>query len=59
MMPVKVVSCTINGQSGFKASEGGKCYTGPAAREKAVAHVQAINIATARKKGEKWAKKLK
>ena len=35
MMPVKVVSCTINGQAGFKDSEGGKCYTGPAAREKA------------------------
>ena len=35
------------------------CHAATAAREKAIAHVQAINIATARKKGEKWAKKLK
>lgn len=35
------------------------CHAATEAREKAAAHDQAINIATARKKGEKWAKKLK
>lgn len=57
-MPAKVVECTLNGVKGFKSSDGGTCYTGPAAREKATAQVQAINITTARKEGAAWAKML-
>lgn len=56
-MPAKVVECTLNGVKGFKA-EGGQCYTGPAAREKAVAQAQAINISVGRKEGKAWAKNL-
>ena len=56
-MPAKVVECTLNGAKGFKA-EGGQCHTGPAAREKATAQVQAINISKGRKEGAAWAKKL-
>ncbi len=57
-MPAKVVECTLNGAKGFKSSDGGTCYTGPAAREKATAQVQAINISKGRKEGAAWAKKL-
>lgn len=57
-MPVKVVDCTLNGVKGFKSSEGGTCYTGPAGREKAVAQVQAINISKARSEGKSWATKM-
>ena len=57
-MPAKVVSCTANGVDGFKSSDGGNCYTGPAAKEKAVAQVTAINITTARKEGAAWVKQL-
>ena len=56
-MPAKVVECTLNGVKGFKSSDGGTCYTGPAAKEKAAAQVQAINISKGRK-GAAWAKKL-
>jgi len=56
-MPAKVVECTLNGVKGFKA-EGGQCHTGPAAREKAAAQVQAINISVGRKAGAAWAKNL-
>lgn len=56
-MPSQLMECTLNGSKGFKA-EGGKCYTGPGAREKAVAQVQAININNERKKGTAWAKAL-
>lgn len=57
-MPAKVVECTLNGVKGFKSSEGGTCYTGPAGREKAVAQVTAINISKGRKEGAAWAKKI-
>lgn len=56
-MPAKVIECTLNGVKGFKA-EGGQCHTGPAAREKAVAQAQAINISVGRKEGKAWAKNL-
>lgn len=59
-VPSKVMECTTNGQKGFKA-EGARnavCYIGPGAREKAVAQVNAINIAEGRKSGAAWAKKL-
>jgi len=56
-MPAKVVECTLNGVKGFKA-EGGKCHIGPAAKEKATAQMQAINISVGRKEGAAWAKKL-
>lgn len=57
-MPAVVVECTLNGVKGFKSSEGGTCYTGPAAREKAVAQVQAINISKGKQSGASWAKHL-
>lgn len=57
-MPAKVVECTLNGVKGFKSETGGTCYTGPGAREKAVAQVTAINISKGRKEGAAWAKKL-
>lgn len=57
-MPAKVVECTLNGAKGYKSSDGGTCYTGPAAKEKAAAQVQAINISVGRKAGAAWAKKL-
>ena len=57
-MPAKVVECTLNGVKGFKSSDGGTCYTGPAAREKAIAQVQAINSSKGRKEGVAWAKNL-
>lgn len=57
-MPAKVVECTLNGAKGFKSSDGGTCYTGSAAKEKAAAQVQAINISVGRKAGAAWAKKL-
>lgn len=57
-MPAKVVECTMNGVKGFKSSDGGICYTGSAAREKATAQVQAINISKGRKEGAAWAKNL-
>lgn len=57
-MPAKVVECTLNGVKGFKSSDGGTCYTGPAAKEKAAAQVQAINISVGRKAGAAWAKNL-
>lgn len=57
-MPAKVVECTLNGVKGFKSEAGGTCYTGPGAREKAVAQVTAVNNSMARKEGKSWATKL-
>ena len=57
-MPAKVVVCTSKGQSGFKSSEGGTCYTGPGAKEKSTAQVQAINISKGKKEGLSWAMKI-
>lgn len=56
-MPSKVIECTVNGVKGFKA-EGGTCYIGSAAKEKATAQAQAINISVGRKEGKSWAKNL-
>lgn len=36
--------CTTGGKSGFKYSEGGKCYTGADAKKKAQKQGQAIEI---------------
>jgi len=57
-MPAKLRSCTVNGEKGWASDIGGKCFTGPAAREKAVAQLQAINISKAKKEGASWAEKL-
>jgi len=39
-MPVK--NCSINGNEGYKWGDNGKCYTGPDAKEKAIAQGVAI-----------------
>jgi hypothetical protein len=39
-MPVK--QCTIDGKSGYKYGDNGKCYTGDGAREKAEEQGRAI-----------------
>ena len=39
-MPVK--PCTIDGKSGWKYGDRGKCYTGPDAKKKATQQGQAI-----------------
>lgn len=39
-MPVK--KCQINGKSGYKWGDEGKCYTGPNAKKKAIAQGIAI-----------------
>lgn len=41
-MPIK--PCTKDGKSGFKYGDGGHCYTGPGAREKAAKQGRAIEI---------------
>lgn len=56
-MPSKLMQCVSKGQKGWKA-EGGTCYIGEGAREKAVAKMQAINISTGKKEGKSWAKKM-
>ena len=39
-MPVK--TCTVNGKSGYKWGDKGKCYTGPNSRQKALEQGRAI-----------------
>lgn len=56
-MPAKLVECTIKGTKGWSA-EGGKCFAGTGAREKAVAQLEAINISVGKKEGKTWAKKI-
>lgn len=57
-MPAKLAECTLKGVKGYKSDIGGTCFTGPGAREKAVAQLEAINISKARKEGKAWATKL-
>lgn len=57
-MPAKIRECVYKGKKGFSSDKGGTCYTGPDAREKAAAQVQAINISTAKREGKAWAMKL-
>jgi len=53
-MPIRV--CSVNGKSGFKWGNSGKCYTGPGARKKAAA--QAAAIFSAGYSGEGMGKKV-
>ena len=39
-MPLK--KCTVDGKSGWKWGDSGKCYTGPDAKEKALEQGRAI-----------------
>lgn len=39
-MPIK--ECQINGESGYKWGDAGKCYTGPDAKKQAIAQAVAI-----------------
>lgn len=52
-MPVK--KCTLNGESGYKFGNSGKCYTGDDAKEKATKQGQAIKASehAKEKKNEK------
>jgi hypothetical protein len=57
-MPAKLRECIVKGEKGWSAESGGHCFTGPDARAKATAQVQAINISVGKKSGAQWAKEV-
>ena len=50
-MPLK--KCTVNGKSGWKWGDAGKCYTGPDAKEKAMKQAAAIEASQHSEGGSK------